>query len=76
MLIAHAKTMTNEQLDKKIFYGQDIDFTCVKMCALNLLFFNLNGYAILGDSLKDERRKIYQTTRSYMGGTLKEVMIA
>ncbi len=74
MLIAHAKTMTNEQLDKKVFYGQDIDFTCVKMCALNLLFFNLNGYAILGDSLNNERRKIYQTTRSYMGGTLKEVM--
>jgi type I restriction-modification system DNA methylase subunit len=44
MLIAACKTMTNEQLDKTVFVGQDIDFTCVMMCALNLTFFNLHGY--------------------------------
>lgn len=75
MLIASCKTMTNEHLDKAVFYGQDIDFTCVMMCALNLTFFNLSGYVIWGNSLTNERRRIFRTIRSYMGGSLIEVPV-
>lgn len=75
MLIAACKTMTNEQLDKAVFVGQDIDFTCVMMCALNLTFFNLNGYVIWGNSLTLERKRIFKTIRSYMGGSLIEVPV-
>ena len=75
MLIAACKTMTNEQLDKALFVGQDIDFTCVMMCALNLTFFNLNGYVIWGNSLAMERKRIFRTTRSYMGGSIEEIPV-
>jgi type I restriction-modification system DNA methylase subunit len=75
MFIAACKTMTNQQLDKVEFVGQDIDLTCVMMCALNLTFFNLNGYVIWGNSLTNERRKIFQTTRSCLGGSLAEVPV-
>ena len=73
MLIASCKTMTNEELDKAIFVGQDLDFTCVMMCALNLTFFNLNGYVLWGDTLAMERKRVFRTARSYMGGTLHEI---
>lgn len=75
MLIAYAKTLTNEQLDKKLFVGQDIDLTCVMMCALNLTFFNLNGIVIWGDSLANTRRRMFQTVRSYMGGSIRELPV-
>lgn len=75
MLIAACKTMTNPQLDKAVFVGQDIDLTCVMMCALNLTFFNLNGYVIWGNSFTNERRRIFKTTRSYLGGSLAEVPV-
>jgi hypothetical protein len=75
MMIATCKTMTNAQLDDTIFVGQDIDITCVMMCALNFVFFNLNGYVILGNSLAGEIRRVFQTIRSYMGGSIIEVPI-
>lgn len=75
MFIAYAKTMTNEQLDNKLFVGQDIDFTCVMMCALNLTFFNLNGIVIWGDSLANTQRRIFKTVRSYLGGSIKELSL-
>lgn len=73
MLVESIKIMTNEELDKATFYGQDIDLTCVKMCALNLLFFNVNGFIVWGDSLLMECRKVYQTQRSYLGGSIREL---
>jgi len=73
MLVESLKTMTNGALDQATFYGQDIDLTCVKMCALNLLFFNVNGYVVWGDSLLMECKKVYQTNRSYLGGSIREV---
>ena len=73
MLVEAIKTMTNEQLDSACFCGQDIDLTCVKMCALNLLFFNAHGYVVWGDSLLMECRKVYQTSRSYLGGSIREL---
>jgi N-6 DNA Methylase len=73
LLVESIKIMTNEQLDNALFFGQDIDPTCVKMCALNLLFFNVNGYVIQGNTLAMECDKVYQTRRSYMGGSVREL---
>jgi type I restriction-modification system DNA methylase subunit len=73
MMLAAAKTMTNAQLDHAVFVGQDIDFTCAMMCALNFTFFNLHGYVIHGNSLLMDRRRVFRTVRSYMGGSLIEV---
>lgn len=71
MLIESCKLMTYSSLNKALFIGQDINHTCVKMCALNLLFFNLNGFVILGDTLAFEYNKVYQTTRTYLGGSIR-----
>lgn len=73
MLVESLKTMTNEQLDKAIFVGQDLDHACVSMTALNLLFFNVNGYVVQGNTLMLECNQVYQTKRSYIGGTIREL---
>jgi len=73
LLIEAIKTMNNESLDKSVFVGQDIDLTCVKICALNLMFFNVDGYVVWGDSLLVECKKVYQTGRSPLGGSIKEL---
>lgn len=73
MLVEAIKTMNNETLDSSLFCGQDIDLTCVKMCALNLLFFNVNGYVVWGDSLLMECNKVYQIARSPLGGNIREL---
>lgn len=73
MLVEAIKTMKHEDLDKAAFYGQDIDLTCVKMTALNLCFFNVNGYVIQGNTLTMECNKVYQTGRSIYGGSIREL---
>ncbi|MBZ0201574.1 MAG: SAM-dependent methyltransferase [Ignavibacteria bacterium] len=73
MLVEAIKTMDNEALDGSVFVGQDIDITCAKMCALNLLFFNVNGYVVWGDSLLMECKRVYQTSRSVLGGSIREL---
>lgn len=73
MLIETIKTMSNEDLNSALFFGQDIDSICVKMTALNLCFFNVNGYVIQGDTLRMECNRVYQTTRSVLGGSIREL---
>lgn len=73
MLVEAIKVIDNVTIDSSSFYGQDIDITCVKMCALNLLFFNVNGYVIWGDSLLLECKKVYETRRSFLGGSIREL---
>lgn len=73
MLVEAIKTMKQEDLDNSVFYGQDIDLTCVKMTALNLCFFNVNGYVIGGNTLLQECNKVYQTIRSIYGGSIREL---
>ena len=73
MLVEAIKTMTNEQLDNACICGQDVDLSCVKMCALNLLFFNVSGYVVWGDTLLMQCNKVYQTKRSYLGGSIREL---
>jgi hypothetical protein len=55
------------------FYGVDKDSTCAKMTALNLTFFNMDGYAVQGDSLKMDYRRVWQTQGSALGGELVEL---
>lgn len=56
-----------------VFYGQDKDATCAKMTALNFTFFNMDGYAVHGDSLKMEKHRVWQTRGSAMGGEIREL---
>jgi hypothetical protein len=73
MLVESIKTMKHEELDKAAFYGQDIDLLCVKMTALNLCFFNVNGYVIKGNTLAMECNRVYKTGRSIYGGSIREL---
>lgn len=56
-----------------IFYGIDKDSTCAKMTALNLTFFNLDGYAVHGDSLKMNYHRIWATSHTLLGGEVREL---
>lgn len=73
MLVEAIKIMTQETIEQSIFFGQDIDINCVKMCALNFLFFNVDGFVVWGDSLAMACNKVYQTKRTYEGGIIKEL---
>lgn len=73
LLIEGAKAMSEEKRGKSFFTGQDIDGTCVKMCALNLCFFNLDGYAIQGDTLAMRYNYGYRTTRTPLGGDIRRM---
>lgn len=75
MLVSQIKQMTNEQLDTATFCGQDLDLTCVMMCALNMLFFNVNAYVIWGNTLLMEKLRVFRTKRSYLGGEIYEIDI-
>lgn len=56
-----------------VFYGQDKDTTCAKMTALNLCFYNMDAYAVQGDSLKVEQNRMWKTESSIMGGSVREL---
>ena len=56
MLLAMAKMNPNG-----MFVGQDADLRCVKITAINLGLRNLYGYAIWGNSLRNERKLVYAT---------------
>ena len=73
-LIAAAKEQTFEQNGRAIFVGQDIDLTCVRMTALNLMFFNLDGVVLWGNHLALEVRGAWETHRSLVwGGSIRAV---
>jgi len=56
-----------------VFYGQDKDSTCAKMTALNMVFFNMDGYAVQGDSLTLDQHRAWQTRGTPMGGEIREL---
>lgn len=61
------------QCPNGVFVGRDVDGLCARMAALNLCFFNIDGFAILGDSLKMEFRRVWRTTGSALGGSVREL---
>jgi type I restriction-modification system DNA methylase subunit len=73
MLVEFIKAMKNEDIEKSVFVGQDLDPICTKMTALNLTFFNVDGYAIQGNSLISEVNFGYKISRSYLGGSIREL---
>lgn len=69
MLVAY-----NKVNPKAFFTGQDLDPICTKMTALNMCFFNMNGYALCGNSLSLEKPIFgYETIRSPLGGTMRKL---
>lgn len=73
MLVAKAKQMTSDQLKEAVFIGQDLDDTCVKMCALNMCFFNVNSFVIHSNTLSNENYGGYATKRTPLGGEIREL---
>ena len=70
-LLSAAKSQTAEQNNRAFFFGQDLDVNCVRMTALNLMFFNLEGMVVWGNSLTMEIRAAWRTCRSLVwGGSL------
>jgi hypothetical protein len=55
------------------FHAQDKDPTCAKMATLNAVLYNLNAWVVHGDSLKVERRRIWRTKGSPLGGEIREL---
>jgi type I restriction-modification system DNA methylase subunit len=58
------------------YHGQDKDAICAKMTALNLCLFNLEGYAVHGDTLLVERRNVWRVASTPNRGALREVNMA
>lgn len=74
MLLAAGKQIPPEQLCKVMFYAQDVDLHCAQICALNMLFFNMNAIIVWGDSLAMEQRRVWQTAHSLAwGGAIREI---
>lgn len=72
--IAAAKAMTLEENGRAIFIGHDLDINCCRMCALNLMFFNLNGVIIHGNTISMEIKDTWATKRNVLyGGSLQHI---
>jgi len=56
-----------------LFVGQDKDPLCARMAALNCCFLNLDSYVIQGDSITVNFQRAWETTRSPMGGSVREL---
>lgn len=55
------------------FTGQDKDRICAMMTAVNLWLFDLDGYAIHGDSLTQDHYTIWQTVTTPNGTVVREI---
>lgn len=74
MFIVAAKNMTFEENGRAIFVGHDLDINCCRMCALNLMFFNLNGVIIHGNTLSMEIKDTWAIKRNVLyGGSLQHI---
>ncbi len=72
-LIASAQEQSFEENYRAFFVGLDVDVNCVRMTALNLMFFNLEGIVMWGNFLALEVRGAWRTCRNVaFGGSLME----
>jgi type I restriction-modification system DNA methylase subunit len=55
-----------------IFYGQDSDGTCARMTALNFWLFDMEGYAVHGDSLQLEVHRAWYIRPTSKGTYVRE----
>lgn len=58
---------------KSWFHGIDADNVCAQMCALNLCFFNMNGYVIHGNTLSMKFYDGWITNNSLLGGAIRRM---
>jgi type I restriction-modification system DNA methylase subunit len=58
------------------FHGQDIDFRCVQMTAINLGLRNLYGNVMWGNSLVGECNRVFRTGLHVDGGVIRELQPA
>jgi type I restriction-modification system DNA methylase subunit len=58
-----------------LYYGADKDGTCARMTALNLCFFNVDGYAVHADSLAQDYYAGWQTWSTPLGGDIRELAV-
>lgn len=70
LLISAAKQLPAGEAE---FYAVDKDSTCTKMAALNLTFFNMDGYVVHGDSLTQDYHTVWATEGSALGGSVYEL---
>ena len=70
LLISAAKQLP---ADEAQFYAVDKDSTVAKMAALNLTFFNMDGYVVHGDSLTQDYHRVWATKGSALGGSVQEL---
>jgi type I restriction-modification system DNA methylase subunit len=70
LLISAAKQLPAGEAQ---FYAVDKDSTCAKMAALNLTFFNMDGYVVHGDSLTQDYHTVWATEGSALGGSVYEL---
>lgn len=71
LLVAAAKQIPSNT--EAVFHGVDKDSVCAKMTALNLVFFNMDGVAIHGDSLTGDVYRGWKTTSTPLGGEIVEI---
>lgn len=70
LLLGVADYLNTNEIDykNKIFVeAQDIDFTCFCMTYIQLSLYAIPGRVILGNSLLNERRKIFYTPEFFIG---------
>lgn len=55
------------------FHATDADSVCAQMCALNMCFFNMNGFVIHGNTLSMKYYDGWMTKRSVYGGSIRRM---
>lgn len=55
------------------FHAVDADNVCAQMCALNMCFFNMNGFVIHGNTLSMKYYDGWITKRSIFGGSVRRM---
>lgn len=56
-----------------IFHARDKDSDCAKMITQNMYFFDIDGYAVHGRSLKIEKCRIWQIRSTTHSGMIREL---
>ena len=72
MFIASALDLKPYQRSRVFYHGIDIDYFCCVIAALNLCFFNLNGWIVHGDALSLKGHRVFECRRTVCGGMIRE----
>ncbi len=70
MLLSVVDYMIENKMDytqKILVVGQDIDLVCFCMTYIQLSLWNIPGVVVLGNSLVNERRKVFYTPQYFIG---------